>query len=461
MSWSRWSAWELAFLAAFFILGLCFIVVTPPFQAADENVHFLRAWHVLEGKWIGKRVGNEAGDELPLGIAQAFSPAFERLRSKPQEKLTFEQFREQWHASPALGGSEAMQKRTFVNFHGAVRYSPVAYAPQALGLAVARTLDVSVLGAVYIGRLSNLLATVGCFGLALWLLGERRDAAWVMSVFMLLPTAVFQVSSLSADAQTFGMFALVFGLYLRMQRGFSWGLFAAGLVLSAVMALGKPVYALACLIFAFAVPPPGKQRSYSLLALLSVILGLTFLWSQLSAGLFVETRVANVDPRGQVMYLVGQPLRVLPLLRDTLLLSGHRLVIELVGNLGWLDTLLPFPLIYASWLLMGAALVVSTGDPGGTKAGGIYNPGAAALLVLLLGAILGALYLFWSPVGAQTVLGLQGRYFLPLYWLGWLSIPHLTVGEGVVRRLRWVTLAVQVLLAGWAILVTFHRYWAV
>ena len=460
MSWLRWSRWELAFLAAFFTLGLCFLVVTPPFQAADENVHFLRAWHVLEGKWLGQRVGDEAGDELPLGIAQAFTPDFERLRFKPQEKLTFDQFREQWHASPALGGSEAMQKRTFVDFHGTVRYSPVAYAPQALGLAVARALDVSVLGAVYIGRLANLLATVGCFGLALRLLGERSDAAWVMSVFMLMPTAVFQVSSLSADAQTFGMFALVFGLYLRMRRGFSWGLFAAALVLSAAMALGKPVYGPACLVFAFAVPP-GKQRRYCLLALLAVILGLTVLWWQLSADLFVEPLVANVDPRGQVVYILGQPLRVLPLLGNTLLLSGHRLTIELVGNLGWLDTLLPFPLIHVSWLLLAVALVVSTGDPRGTKGDSIHNLGAAALLVLLLSAIFGALYLFWSPVGARMVEGLQGRYFLPLYWLGWLSIPHLTVDEGVVRRLRWVTLAVQVLLVGWAIHVTFHRYWAV
>ena len=459
MSWLRSSAWELAFLAAFFILGLGFLVVTPPFQAPDENVHFLRAWHVLEGKWLGQRVGNKAGDELPLGIAQAFTPAFERLPFKPEEKLTVEQFREQWRASPALG-SEAMQKRTFVDFHGVVRYSPVAYAPQALGLAVARMLDARVLGAVYIGRLANLLATVACFGLALWLLRERADAAWVMSVFMLMPTAVFEVSSLSTDAQIFGTFALVFGLYLRMRRGFSWALFAAGLVLSAVMALGKPGYGLACLIFAFAVPPPWKRRSYALLALLTVILGLTVLWSQLSAPLFVET-LADADPRAQVMSMLGHPLSVLSLLRDTVLLSGERLAIELVGNLGWLDTLLPFPLIYVSWLLMGVALVVSADDRGGSKWGSIHNLGAAVVLVLLLGAVSLGLYLIWTPVGAPAILGLQGRYFLPLYWLGWLSIPHLTVSDGVVGRLRWVTLGVQVLLAGWAILVTYHRYWAV
>ena len=459
MSWLRSSAWELAFLAAVFILGLGFLVVTPPFQSPDENGHFLRAWHVLEGKWLGQRVGNKAGDELPLGIAQAFTPAFERLQFKPEERLTVEQFREQWRASPALG-SEAMQKRTFVDFHGVVRYSPVAYAPQALGLAVARMLDASVLGAVYIGRLANLLATVVCFGLALWLLGERADAAWVMSVFMLMPIALFQFSSLSTDAQTFGTFALVFGLYLRMRRAFSWPLFAAGLVLSAVMALGRPGYGLVCLIFAFAVPPPWTRRGCALLALLAVILGLTVLWSQLSAHLFVET-LSNSDPRAQVMYLLGQPLSVLPLLRDTLLMSGERLAIELVGNLGWLDTLLPWPLIYVSWFLMGVALVVSSGDPEGSKRGSLHNLGAAALLVLLAGAVSLGLYLIWTPVGAPTILGLQGRYFLPLYWLGWLSIPHLTVSDAVVGRLRWVTLGVQVLLAGWAILVTYHRYWAV
>jgi uncharacterized membrane protein len=281
-----------------------------------------------------------------------------------------------------------------------------------------------------------------------------------MSVFMLLPIAVFQISSFSVDAQTFGMFALVFGLYLRMRRGFSWALFAAALVLSAVVALGKPVYALACLIFAFAVPR-GKQRSSALLALLTVIVGLTVVWSQLTADLFVEPLVANVDPRGQVKYVLDQPLRVLPLLRDTLVSTGPRLAIEVVGTLGWLDTQLPRPLIRVSWLLLGVALVVNIGDRAGTKGGSIHILGAAVLSVLVTGAIFGALYVFWTPVGARMVEGLQGRYFLPLYWLGWLSIPHLAVDEVVVRRLRWLTLAVQVLLAAWAIHVTFHRYWAV
>src|SRR5262245_4035989 len=105
MSWLRRSAWEVAFLAAFFILGLSFLVVTPPFQVPDEYAHFLRAWHVLEGKALGQRVGTEAGDELPLGISQAFTRDFDRLRFKPLEKLTFEQFREQWHASPEVAGS--------------------------------------------------------------------------------------------------------------------------------------------------------------------------------------------------------------------------------------------------------------------------------------------------------------------------------------------------------------------
>jgi uncharacterized membrane protein len=461
MSWVRRSAWELAFLTAFFMLGLCFLVVTPPFQAADENVHFLRAWHVLEGRWLGRRVGNNAGDDLPLAIAQAFTPEFERLRFKPEEKLSWEQFREQWRASPTLGRSDATEPRVFVNFHGAVRYSPVVYAPQALGLAVARRLEVSVLGALYIGRLANLLATTGCFGLALWLLAGRSDAAWIISVFMLLPIAVFQASSLSADAPTLAMSALVFALYLRLRRGFSWALFAAAVALSAVMALGKPVYGLVCLIFAFAVRAPWKLRCYALLALLAVILGLAALWSRLSADLFVETLVANVDPRGQALYVLGQPLRVLPLLRDTLWVSGHRLAIELVGNLGWLDTLLPFPLIHASWLVVGVALVIGAGDPAEAKRVSFANLGAAALLLLLLSAVLGAMYLFWSPVGARIVEGLQGRYFLPFYWLGWLSMPHLAVGEGVVRRLRWLTLAVQVPLVGWAIHVTYHRYWAV
>ena len=72
-----------------------------------------------------------------------------------------------------------------------------------------------------------------------------------------------------------------------------------------------------------------------------------------------------------------------------------------------------------------------------------------------------AMYLFWSPVGSPVVHGLQGRYFLPFYWLAWLSIPQIQVSDDAVGRMRWSTLVVQMLMGGWAILVTFQRYWAV
>ena len=53
---------------------------------------------------------------------------------------------------------------------------------------------------------------------------------------------------------------------------------------------------------------------------------------------------------------------------------------------------------------------------------------AASLLaaVAAFGAVHGALYLTWTPIGAEFVQGVQGRYFLPLTF-GFLNPPMLGI----------------------------------
>jgi uncharacterized membrane protein len=83
-----------------------------------------------------------------------------------------------------------------------------------------------------------------------------------------------------------------------------------------------------------------------------------------------------------------------------------------VGNFGWLDTPLPFPLVIL-WGCLLLAAAVSASDPALALAAW-QRWWAAAVLAASLLAISLALYLVWTPLGADFVQGMQGRYLLPL-----------------------------------------------
>jgi hypothetical protein len=74
-----------------------------------------------------------------------------------------------------------------------------------------------------------------------------------------------------------------------------------------------------------------------------------------------------------------------------------------------------------------AALVASPRTPG---ARWFTSPAAAAAVLSSIELIFVALYLTWTPVGADRVDGIQGRYFIPLLPVLLFLLP----GSGLLRR---------------------------
>src|SRR4051812_35126073 len=69
------------FLAVSLIFGICFILLTPPFQVPDEFSHFFRAWQISEGRILSEKTNNRAGGELPLSLEKIALPFYPMLYS--------------------------------------------------------------------------------------------------------------------------------------------------------------------------------------------------------------------------------------------------------------------------------------------------------------------------------------------------------------------------------------------
>jgi Predicted membrane protein (DUF2142) len=143
---------------------------------------------------------------------------------------------------------------------------------------------------------------------------------------------------------------------------------------------------------------------------------------------------AASDVAAQLRVLLASPTRLLTIPLRTLGRDGVAYVAQMIGVLGWLNLLLP-RWLYAAWL---AALAGGAVASGRAVVPGRQWPETALLVAAWGAGVLGvllALYLGWSQVGALTIEGPQGRYFVPLLPLLGRAAPILSRA-----RLGWLVL---------------------
>lgn len=223
-----------------------------------------------------------------------------------------------------------------------------------------------------------------------------------------------------------------------MQRpsGLSWydiGVLAAVLL---TLSLPRPPYAaLGLLVLAAPVATPlGSAASWRSLLLrfavmLPALLGVIG-WITAVSSIIVPVPVAHnglrPDVAGQLAFLLADPLRLASVLQQTLVKQAYTLGYQAVGVLGWLDTPLPRTVYVAAVAALALALAADMGAED-------QRPGPSATVVALGLGTLGvvafglsfALYVSYSPPGYPVVVGLQGRYFLPLLLMGAPFLPRM------------------------------------
>lgn len=72
-AWTRVEKLLLVFVCA---LTLFFAIMTPPFQAPDENQHYMKAIALTQGQMFAQHRGEAVGAELPLSALAIHSVDF-------------------------------------------------------------------------------------------------------------------------------------------------------------------------------------------------------------------------------------------------------------------------------------------------------------------------------------------------------------------------------------------------
>ena len=467
-----------AFLWVAGAFGLAMAFVTPPLQSPDEPQHWFRADRVVQLHWLDVRrsTGADDGDGTVGGVSGPYTyggpvPAdvvdccdpFARLSGWVSARVGVGQILAEFRRPlrPQLTRRRPFQSLTL--------YSPVPYAPAAVGMAPFRWLRAPPIVLMYAGRLGSLAAYLAVGWAAVRTTPVLR---WPLAAVMTQPMNLFLAASISADPMTTALAYLLTALVLRgclgpadPTRRAEAPAFAAAVAAVAIgLALCKTAY-LPVVAMVLAVPArrwPGGRR-WSAWAIVLAAAGVSAAWSAVTHPLHV--RLIGDDPATRWAWVKSHPAAFAAVCGRTVWEQAGQLAYTSTGELGWLDTPMP-PAVVVIDLVALAVLTVGfdggDGDGGGDGGGEPRRLGwrprvlAAAALGASSVLILLSQFLVWTRAGADQIAGLQGRYFLPL--AGLVGVVVYRGGRGRPVRPRWVV-TFMATVAAYTLVTLVRRYY--
>lgn len=413
------------FLALGLPIGLLYTFVTPPLQVPDEGPHFARLYAVSRGTCVAS-----PDIDIPKSFAQLNEQFPPWLEGQRRTSITEIRSYSRTSLNESAMAGDARQ-RSLTGFINQNLYCCLPYLPAALVLNSGRRLGLSPLGLMYLGRVSNLTVYLALTFLALRLL---PDFHWVLFCVALMPMAMHQAASLSADATGFALtfvlcayiFRLAFAKHDQIMRGTQY------LVLGTLILLVALSRSLPAVVFLPLVIPSarfGSPRSRWLAFVVYTLLtGMCMgLWQYVNRANFdrlAEERLMRptvVDVRSNIRFLHEHPVETAVIFARTVTNLDYIRVhsAEIVGRFGWLSISLPGWLVCLYLGLLAAAAVTQTGDTDLH-----WRTRGLLLLFVLAGAasILAAGWVLEEPIlilgvpafVARSRVLTQGRYWIPL-----------------------------------------------
>lgn len=447
------------------LLVICagYLVLTPPFQAPDERNHFARAYHLADGKIIGRLSGPSgkmSGDNLPK-ILKTDIHLFDELMYHPERKISGLQWLKRVGASHSLT-RENIRVKEFIEFPNTVLYPPVSYMPQVCSILLARALGLKTILTLYLARIFNLIASLCLIYVALRQLDFSRRMKMVLFCLAGLPMTVFLIASASQDAVTIALAFVVVSLGFRLDRSWDNRRFAIFLFATLLLSLSKVPYAL---VSWMAIPSileqaqPGKVKLRNIVLLIACSSAPSVLW-QICVDPLIVSFKPDTDMRAQLSFFLQHPLRLMWVFTQKLI-EQKFYVSSFVGHLGWLDTFIGRKTcgLYLCFLLLCCFTARRSDEANeGSKISRLVINIAIFMSIAYLICL--SMYLTWTHLHVFDLGVVQGRYFIPASGLVFLALP-------VLYRYKnhHYNLFVAAVLAAWLALscrvfwILYARYW--
>ena len=320
-------------------------------------------------------------------------------------------------------------------------YNKIGYLPMSIGYHFAKLINLPFSICFKIGKLFNLLfyALMMAYAIKIIKTGKR-----LLTVIALLPTNIFLASEYSYDpAVIIGLtvfFAHLLNLYLDSKSHFDFK--------TAIIMLASISYA--CFIKAIYVPflllmliiPTTRfdnlKQSHlvkSGIIAITILLSATFILPTISGTMESDSRGGNTSVNEQLSSVLSAPSDFIALLGNTTVAEFSSKTLDSFSNYAYIQNKANLNTTnYLYILLLLLFFVFFTDNDNNSllpkQRFAIISANITTILLIWV-----ALYFTFTPVGSNTINGVQSRYFLPLFFPLLISLQSTNIHSTIKSKL--------------------------
>lgn len=397
---------EKIFVFLSIVFGLLYVILLPPFQSVDEASHFFRGFEIANAKFISSKIENQTGRYLPQSLSllsSKFNYLIKDIDKKTSPKFILDT------ASINLD----KEKTSFTNFQNTALYSPICYLGQSTMMFIAQKINLAPIWIFYAGRIGNLFLFTVLIFFAIKITPVYKVP---FALLALMPMTLSLAASLTSDVMLIGLNFLWVAFLLKIifvKAKIKKSDIIFLVIMASLIALCKHYIMLIPLVFLIPKEKFSAERNYyvSIFTVLSSAILCLALW-QYFINDFSPSMSPNADYHAQLNFILTHPLHYIVIFIKSLFVKLPRILITMIGVLGWQDT----PLDFLTYILYPILMVLALGlDNENLYSLKIWQKVLLAIILLIaIITIFTNMYLMWSSVGAPIILGLNGKYFIPL-----------------------------------------------
>ena len=413
-----------------FVIILCFGIVTsfivPICDVSDETEHLARTELTSRGIIIPHWTGED------LGVDRAYNVSSSHKSAVYNKGAGFESIQALNYLTDSLG------KTVFNTPYDTLKidYTPTiivsafeqnpfyGYLPQAIGMDLAKLLDMNVIWMLWLGRIFNLIMYAGLISLAI-----KKTPVLKMPLLAVacIPISIYQAASLSIDSMIIGLAILAVASFLYLYKADRNSLGIKHVVMFSALCLILGLCKLPYLAFIFLlllIPFDNFEKGKKIIPYMILCIALVgiigVMWSRYSEPALMHSwrsRLKYLDPTGQMNYIMTHPVFIGRFFTQIFTYNIAKILYGTFNFFGaaqkthYSDS---YHLIVATLLLFLAMMLLAY--PKRVKFNKKTRIGTLfVVLVIYVGTCFIQL-LTWSSVGKLN-LGLSTRYFVPLFAL--------------------------------------------
>lgn len=200
----------ISYLVVMTIIGLFFVFKNTPLTGLDERFHFFRSYQMAQGTMLPKLINGEKGAWGGCVERKALQYVWPFFISQDQNQPASKE--DAIKRAKEIDASNDTVSTCF-NFAPSAAYSPLLYAPSAIGIAITKYTSFGIDTQMYAGRVMNLVFFIAMVYVAVMMMPIMRIPTLMILSF---PTLLNLASSYSPDPVTNLVTVMFIACCLRM-----------------------------------------------------------------------------------------------------------------------------------------------------------------------------------------------------------------------------------------------------